>query len=427
MASTNWLSDKPTSGVIAPGLTTSIHFTVASHILLPSVYSDILTFTGGQSALNNHQSVAVSLDVQPRCGVMANTGNMSFSAVSGQKNPTGQSLALGLFPGCSGGVAWQASSMADWLAITPSSGRVKAQADSLTRLTVNSSGLPPATYTSFLVFLTDHRTQTVEVQLTVLASPSKSARSANGSSLPIGSTSNDSNGSGATSTGEPALGISPSSMTFSVAQGENNPPNQAVTVVNTGGGLLHWQARADTTGSWLQVSPATGSVASGQNEHIFLSVDTGSLSPGTYRSNVVVSATDDSSTQVPESPQVVAVVLNVVQPCTLRVTPTSLNFSASLLAPEPAGQDITLQTVGSCAYPVTWTATVDAGSNSWLILSATSGQDSGNGSVITVNVNTSGMVLGFYQGQISVSAVESNGTSVGNTTPIVEVALTVVG
>jgi hypothetical protein len=47
--------------------------------------------------------------------------------------------------------------------------------------------------------------------------------------------------------------------------------------------------------------------------------------------------------------------------------------------------------------------------------------------VITVNVNTSGMVLGFYQGQISVSAVESNGTSVGNTTPTVEVALTVVG
>ena len=90
-------------------------------------------------------------------------------------------------------------------------------------------------------------------------------------------------------------------------------------------------------------------------------------------------------------------------------------------------QDITLQTVGSCAYPMTWTATVDTDSRSWLIPSATSGQDRGNGSVITVHVNTSGMLLGFYQGQISVSAVDSNGASVGDTIPIVGVALTVVG
>jgi len=418
MNTLNWLGVKPTSGIVAPGLTTSIHFTVASHILLPGAYSGILTFTGGQNALNSPQSVAVSLDVQSRCGVMASAGNISFSMISDYKSPSGQSLALSLSPGCSGSVAWQASSMAEWLAITPSSGRVKAQVGSVTTVTADSSGLPPGTYTSFLVFLTEHRTQTVAVQLTVLASPDKSARSSSTTSGTLGVASD----------GEAALGISPTSMTFSVKEGENNPPDQAVTVVNTGGGLLYWQARADTTvSSWLHVAPATGSVGSGQNGHIFLSVDTSSLSPGTYRSNVVVSATDSSGAQVPGSPQVVAVVLNVVQPCTLQVTPTSLSFSASLLAPDPEGQNITLQTVGSCAYPVAWTATVDTGSRSWLIPSATSGQDGGNGSVITVHVNTSGMLLGFYQGQIAVSAVDSNGASVGSTSPTVGVALTVVG
>jgi hypothetical protein len=429
MDNMNWLRVKPTSGVVAPGLTVSIHFTVSSHMLLPGVYSGILTFTGGLNTLNSSQSVAVSLDVQSRCGIMASMGNISFSMITGhQKSSTGQSLALSLSLGCSGSVAWQASSMAKWLAITPSSGRVKAQEDSLTTLIANSSGLLPGTYTSFLVFLTDHRTQTVTVQLTVMALPGKSAKSTHGSASTTGGTSNNSNGLGTTSTGEPALGISPTSMTFSVIQGENNPPNQAMTVVNTGGNLLYWQARADmTVSSWLRVSPATGFVANGQDGHIFLSVNTSSLSPGTYRSNVVVSATDNSGTQVPRSPQVVAVVLNVLQPCTFQVTPTSLTFSASLLAPEPTGQDVTLQTVGSCAYPVTWTATVDAASSSWLIPSTTSGQDSGNGSVITVHVNTSGMVLGIYRGQISVSAVDSNGVSVGNTTPTVGVGLTVIG
>ncbi len=424
----NWLGVKPTSGVVAPGLTTSIHFTVSSRTLLPGVYSSLLTFTGGQDAFNNPQSVAVSLNIQPRCGVMASTGNISSSIVAGQKNPTSQSLALSLSPGCSRSVAWQASSMEEWLVITPSSGRVKWQADSLTTLTVNGSKLRPGMYTSFLVFLTDRRTQTVAVHLTVLASPGKSAGSTNSSSLPMGGTSNNSNGLKAISTAEPALGVSPTSMTFSVAQGENNPPSQAVTVVNTGGDLLNWQARTDTTSSsWLQVSPGTGSVASGQNGDIFLNVNTGSLSVGTYRSNVVISATGRSGTQVPGSPQVVAVVLNVVQSCTLKVTPTSLTFSASLLAPEPSGQDITLQTVGNCAYPVTWTATVDAESRSWLIPSVTSGQDSGNGSVMTVHVNTSGMLLGFYRGQILVSAIDKNGASVGNTTPTIGVELTVVG
>jgi len=140
-----------------------------------------------------------------------------------------------------------------------------------------------------------------------------------------------------------------------------------------------------------------------------------------------VSATDSSGMQVLGSPQVVSVVLSVEQPCALQVTPTSLSFSASLLAPDPAGQYITLQTVGNCVYPVIWTATVDTDSRSWLIPSATSGQNSGQGSVITVHVNTSGMLLGFYRGQISVSAVDSSGVSASSTAPTVGVALTVIG
>jgi len=425
MDTMNWLDIKPTSGVVAPGLTTSIHFTIASQKLLPGVYNSILTFTGGQNVLNSPQSVAVSLEVQPRCGIMTNMGNISFSMVSNHKISNGQLLRSSLIPGCGSSVAWQASSMAGWLAMTPSSGQVKAPRDSLTTVTTNSRGLPPGTYTSFLVILTDHRTQTVAAQLTVQASSDKSTKSASSSSA----NPNNSNGLKATPVNrKPALGISSTSMIFSVTQGEDNPPDQAVTVANTGSGLLSWQARADTTASsWLSVAPATGSVASQQNGHIFLSVNIGALSPGSYRSNVVVSATDSSGTQVPGSPQVVTVVLKVKQACRLEVSPTNLSFSASLLASDPAGQDIRLQTAGNCVYPVTWTAAVDPDSRSWLIPSAISGQENGNGSVMTVHINTSGMLLGFYNGQISFSAVDSGGASVGSSAPTVGVALTVVG
>src|SRR6185503_1776682 len=54
----------------------------------------------------------------------------------------------------------------------------------------------------------------------------------------------------------PAIGMSPTSLSFSAQQGGGNPAPQTLTISNTGGGTLSWIASNSTT--WLSLSPASG-------------------------------------------------------------------------------------------------------------------------------------------------------------------------
>jgi hypothetical protein len=117
--------------------------------------------------------------------------------------------------------------------------------------------------------------------------------------------------------------------------------------------------------------------------------------------------------------------LQVLQPCTLQETPASLSFTVSLLQPNAPGQNISFNEAGNCARPVSWTASVDAGSRCWLMVSATSGSDNGNGNTIVVNVNAQGKQFGQYAGRITLAATNSNGGSVQNSPRYIAVTLNV--
>ena len=54
----------------------------------------------------------------------------------------------------------------------------------------------------------------------------------------------------------PAIGTSPTSLSFTAQQGGGNPTAQTLTISNTGGGTLSWSASDSTT--WLSLSPASG-------------------------------------------------------------------------------------------------------------------------------------------------------------------------
>src|SRR5206468_1588058 len=103
---------------------------------------------------------------------------------------------------------------------------------------------------------------------------------------------------------------SSSNLAFRIMQGETSAPAQSVSVANTSGGLLYWQARVDAAAQpWLNLSSTTGTISAGQTREMILSVNGGSLEPGTYRSSVVVSATDGAGVQVNGSPQILVVTL----------------------------------------------------------------------------------------------------------------------
>jgi type II secretory pathway pseudopilin PulG len=218
----------------------------------------------------------------------------------------------------------------------------------------------------------------------------------------------------------PIEGISASTLNFNAIQGQSNPGGQTITIANTGGAPFDWTASADS--SWLSASPGSGTVAAGQTGQVTVKVKISGLTPDSYNGKVTIQASDSSGMQVQGSPQVVSVTLTVAQPCTLQVTPGSLTFNVKLLAVNSPDKNISLTATGKCAFPVSFNASAD---QSWIVLSVTSGSNSGGSSTVTVHVNTTGMLPGHYTGYITFSAVDNNGTPLQDSSQTISVNMTV--
>lgn len=116
---------------------------------------------------------------------------------------------------------------------------------------------------------------------------------------------------------------SPSSLTFSATAGGANPPDQNVSITNTGdaGTTLNWTASDDA--AWLSIT-ASGTAPS----TLVASVNTSGLAGGTYNGTITISATGATNT-----PQTV--------PVTLSVLPMPVNNNAE------GGTDLTTITTGN--------------------------------------------------------------------------------
>jgi len=431
LSDASWLSTNPTSGEVAPGSTAQVHVIVHSQNVLPGVYNVMLTFVSTLAGLNSPQPVVASLTVQPRCGVTTNVGVLAFSAIAGRGNPASQGLVLGATAGCAEVIDWQVFTSVSWLTVTPTRGRLLQASMPTAGVNVNVGNLLPGTYNAFIVFLTGQRTQTVIVQLMVLSSSSPFSSPTSGGQL----TASPGPGTPAPGPGTPTptpvpgappvIGISPFDLNFNATQGQGNPAGQIETITNSGGSVLNWQASKDSaTSTWLNLAPMNGTIDVGQKGQITVGVNTTGLEPGTYSTQVTVKATDSSGTQAQGSPQILTVTLTVYQPCSLQVAPGNLLFTATLLQPNPAGQNIAVKETGNCAYPVSWTASVDANSRSWLSVSSISG--TGN-STIVVYASSRGMLIGQHSGQITLSATDNRGVVLQNSPQAVLVILTVIG
>lgn len=428
-SSAGWLDIAPSSGELAPGATVSIHIHVHSHALLPGVYSGLLTLLSDQQALNTPQTVPVTLDLQSSCGVTANTDHMSFVLPAQPNAVSSQELNLSTMPGCMEGMPWVALSMARWLSVAPSSNQAGDHASTKATVKVDASSLAPGTYSGMFVVSTELRTQVITAQLVVLPPSTTSTQS--------GLQTSGGNTSSPTAT-QPVLELSSSSVVFNMTQGQANSYSQSVAVINSGAGTLSWHATSDAVGaSWLSVTTVGNVLATGQTGKIMVNINDNGVASGTYNTRILISATNGAGSggqAVQGSPQSLSVMLIVSQPsqsvqsspavqsaqsgqpCTLQVTPSSLTFSSSLLQSNPSSQSITVQETGDCA---SWATSAN---QSWVLLSPITGSSSG---IITVNVNTQGMILGSHKAQITISAQDSQGTH--SSTQTVVVTLNVLG
>jgi hypothetical protein len=514
----NWLSADHVAGVVASGSIGSIKITVHSEYLLPGTYAGTLVFTARQGALDNPQEVSVTLTLLPHCGLTTSAGNLSFTTVSGQVNPANQTLGLSATASCAGTISWHATYKAHWLKITPASGQLKGVASAVTTVGVNTENLKPGTYSSIIAFSAGQSTQVVIVQLIVQHPPTPNA---------------------------PLLSIASSGLNFSSVQGQTDPPGQAVTITNNGGGPLYWHTNVNIlASSWLGAAPSGGVITAGRTGQITVNIDpsqltpgtyvgqivligsdahgvaaagspqtitvnllvqppctlaqpssgnvtfnavlgnpdpdrqsvsiaaTGScdwplsvhtsvssaaswlnlalssdsitasgqsvtvqiapalagLEPGTYTAQVSVTATNSSDEQAQGSPQTFSVALIVSHPCVLQVssTPSPLPFTVAQAQAAPPAQNVSFSETGDCARPISWKATGDASSSSWLVLSSTSGTDNGS-STVSVSVNPTGLEPGTYSGQITLSANDSDGNVLHSSPQTITVTLTVTG
>jgi hypothetical protein len=362
-----WLSVSPASGIGNGSFTVSVNTAGLS----AGTVSAPITITAS-GATNTPQTVIVSLAVTapatPTIGY--SPASLSFTATQGGANPNNQTVSITNTG--TGTLSWTVSDNATWLTLSPASGTGNGSVTA----SVNVSGLAAGTYNAAITIAGSGATntpQTVPVTLTVNAAPS------------------------------PTISRSPSSLTFTATQGGANPASQNVSITNSGSGTLSWTVSDNV--NWLSLSPTSGT----GNGSVAASVNISGLAAGTYNGTITISATGATNT-----PQTVPVTLTVSAAPTIRLSPTSLSFTATQGAANPAAQTVNVTNPGGGT--LAWTASHNA---SWLTLNTASGTTTTETDPITVSVNTAGMSAGTYNATITITA-----SGAANTPQTVPVTLT---
>ena len=187
----------------------------------------------------------------------------------------------------------------------------------------------------------------------------------------------------------PAIGASPTSLSFAATAGGANPASQVLSISNTGGGTLSWSA--NDSAAWLTLSPASGT----GNGTVTLTATTGTLTAGSYSGTVTMSATGAVPRTVPVSFTVAAAPV----PPAIGASPTTFSFTATQGAANPAPKTLNVTNPGTGT--LTWSVTDNA---SWLTLTPASGTTTTGISQVTLSVNTAGLLAGPFTSAITVTA-----------------------
>ncbi|MBE3559706.1 MAG: choice-of-anchor D domain-containing protein [Ktedonobacteraceae bacterium] len=384
-----WLSITPRSAKLEQNGSSQVTIAVNTASLLPGTYQGVITFSGqGASPVRNSpQNLYISVTITPRCSLQLSPVMLTFAGTYQQSAPAARSINLAGITGCSTPIQWKATSNADWLTLGSTDGTTPSRLS----VGVKVDGLKPGTYNGKIMFSSTAGTQTLPVTFT-LSQPSA-----------------------------PSMQVMPDSVQFNAVIGSSVSTPQQLTIKNSGGGALHWNAAATTAagGNWLSVTPASGVLSAGQSTTITVAATLiNTLTPGVYTGMVTITGKDDAGKDAGGSSQVIAASFGVQQACTLN-TPSALNFSGTA----PAAQPLSIALAGACNNAATWKADISDGQD-WMTISATSGGVSLNAAGRTDVSVKAGLPSGTYHGSITVSATDS--VTHAPITPVRKVAVTLI-
>ena len=391
-SSASWLTITPASGELNGISNAVMTVNVDSTGLKPGTYfGNIAIAVGRQST----QSVAVQLAVQPpplpSTPIMdASPLNLNASLTLGQQDPPGQPVTITNTGGSSLNWSTSVNTLASsWLKVSPAGGTVAPGQTGQLQVNVSGANLSSGTYVG-------------QIQINGL----------DGNNAPAG-------GSPQTVTVtfvvQPPCTLAPPSsqaLAFSAIQGEADPAAQSMALTASGNCQwpLGWKAASvGSAPSWLKFTPTSGSFAnSNQTATLQIAPHIAGLSPGTYSAQVSISALDAMGQAAQGSPQTFTVTLTVTQPCSLQVGSASLSFTVQQ-GQTSTGQNVSISSTGSCALPISWSA---SGNAAWLVLSPISGTDQGSGSSLGVSINAAQLTAGTYTGTITLSATDKSGAAI---------------
>ncbi len=301
------------------------------------------------------QLVAPSITISPppslKLAIGVSSSSFSFNLQQGDGSSTTQTLTVTNIGG--GTLDWNAVSTATWLNLSPASGKGAGTI----ALTATTGSLTAGPYTALIIVSAPNVTP-VSIPVTLTVTP------------PL-----------------PTLTVNPTAVTFSGVQGGANPVSQGVTVTANG----NWTASSNVP--WLTLSPSSGS----GNGSIAANVLVALAAVGPNQATITVTSGGVTRTA--------AVTLTVTPPLpTLTAAPSSLTYTATKGAADPAAQTINISANGA------WTVSDNA---SWLSLSRASGSNDGT---ITASVNTETATLGSNSATITVMG--------GGITRTINIALT---
>jgi len=390
-SSASWLAITPLSGQLKGPASTVVSVSVNAAGLTPKVYAGDLSLVFGQSTLTVTVQLSVQNPPSAKEPVMAAAPlNLNFSYTQWQPNPTGQVVTITNNGGSM--LKWHTlvTPLANlWLGAAPSGGTIAPGQTGQVMITVSTAKLTPGNYVGQITLdgsdekgnLAPGSPQTITISLVV----------------------------------QPPCTISPpssSALSFSAVQAASaNPASQLVMFTGTGSCVwpVTWTTSVAPTARWLSLTPAGGTVkGTGQSGSLSVAASIAGLPAGTYSTQVTIAASDASGVAVQGSPETFAVTLTVQPPCVLSSpSPASLAFTVPQ-GQSAATQNVLLSETGTCARPVTWTASARS---AWLV-PAPAGTDSGSGSTMGVTVHAANLTPGTYAGTITITATDSTGAAV---------------
>ncbi len=212
-----------------------------------------------------------------------------------------------------------------------------------------------------------------------------------------------------------SIQLSQSGLRFTAAAAGAASPAQTFGIANAGQGPMNWSASAQTLsgpGGWLVVTPAAGVSTAGQASTpvATVSINPAQLSSGQYFGSVRVVAPNAAN-----SPQIVSVVVNVVEPVQAPapvLSDTGVLLVGDTAAPTASTREISIANLSGKALAYVSTSSTEDGAN-WVSFSPPTGTLAPGPNSIRVQGNFTGLAPGVRRGTLRLSFADGNVETVG--------------